>query len=1368
MIAQPAEKSNASTGAKRSLIDPEELKYLMISTFYLHRTLSRNDERYTEAELLSSSNFIVVLAEPGGGKTELMRSLAQKLDTSVVSATMFGYMGANEENAPLIIDAFDELAKVDKTGIHKLLANARKAKPTYVIVSSRSSEWGNSSTIAFNDFLGIEPLVVRLREFDESEQRAIFENHTQTKDFDEFHAEVARFDLDALLPNPQFLKLFADAYIESGEQFSDKRSIFTQAVDRLAKEVNSGIARGGQSLSTSQKVDLSSEVFAKLLLSGAEGISVTEAAESRVHPLLTSLFYNEVSAYGILATRLFKPDINADQHRPVHKIVAEYCAANYLTKRIASSDHLTIEKCLPIIAPNSNVRNELRGLLGWMAALGNKGIEEKLIRLDPYAVLANGDPSQLEHSSKRLLIEQLKDIESEDPYFRREDFRRRFSGVGLFTPEVVEVVRPLLTVSGNGHLRDLLLELLAGSPAIYQFENELRHILLETSEDLGTRILAASCLLVTASYECQADLDYLISEANQTSLRVAAYVIQSVGIESLGQSYLVCFFHACSTIYPSYQDRSERTIGGRYFVKQLINELGLAIVERLLDELTDGLACRCSNKYFKCGCRGGISKVVGAILDRYFELATLPYDVARIWKWIGNLNFHAHKSADESRSVHVLQNDDSLRQGIIAHAFENLTDSKQISKLKVEKFGSSAHSGLSFHAKDYRFIVDLAFATGNTDLWAFFMAGHQIYWRRTDSEPDDLRRHMREHACENPLFMREWAKQNRASKQQFKLDNKKWYDKHNRVIARHARKKAEIRASNLKYIHENRALIESGQHWSLLVRFADLVIMAPEKIEQEFGDEALVRSSLRNCIDFIAPHVPDLAAAAKLKYASRRHHSVRILFASCLELMRSLGSLESIDRRLLQVLRTDIQGSYQSENEEESDAIKTEIDRLIFSDEKSSEVFIRQYIEPQLADPACNHPDVWLLSSDETFGHLRPKLSVEWLRSFPGMAFDALGNLFEVAAQFGDRENLKKIILEHCTEFLGCCPSTTGDDDIEQRRSFWIIRAWYFFRYPPEACWKWLKADKGNLLMLHKRSGRFYRNDTPYWPDLTSDKVEAILDAFIDKWPKVELPSHWGTESPAEETAYRFLREVVWLINSDDPDEAIPVIGRLLADPRYIDLHNDLKAICTAQIRKKALRNFEPPTPQNVVEQLDRDAVVTVEALRQLVIQELQDYQRAINGGEYNSANRFYEKNERLGEVRSTEIIAERLSLRFEPKGITVTPEHQLKNANRSDFTVSKIIDGSRRLLVTEVKGQWHDELYSAASAQLHERYSIHPDAEQQGVYLVIWFGSEEKIAGRKKHGITGAQELKVSIEEKVPPELRGLIDVFVLDVSRN
>jgi hypothetical protein len=137
-----------------------------------------------------------------------------------------------------------------------------------------------------------------------------------------------------------------------------------------------------------------------------------------------------------------------------------------------------------------------------------------------------------------------------------------------------------------------------------------------------------------------------------------------------------------------------------------------------------------------------------------------------------------------------------------------------------------------------------------------------------------------------------------------------------------------------------------------------------------------------------------------------------------------------------------------------------------------------------------------------------------------------------------------------------------------------------------------------------------------------------------------------------------------------------------------------------------------------------------------------------------------------LNEVNSVEIIAERLNLVLHPQSITVTSEHQTKNQNRIDITAAKIIEGKRRLLVIEAKGQWHSELYSAASTQLYERYSIHPDAEQQGIYLIIWFGAHEKVEDRKRHEITSAIELRKAIEETLPPELKGLIDVFVLDVS--
>ncbi len=55
-----------------------------------------------------------------------------------------------------------------------------------------------------------------------------------------FKLRLLEFALEPLLPNPQFLKLFAEAYSECGGGFKDKRSIFTEAITSLAKEANAG------------------------------------------------------------------------------------------------------------------------------------------------------------------------------------------------------------------------------------------------------------------------------------------------------------------------------------------------------------------------------------------------------------------------------------------------------------------------------------------------------------------------------------------------------------------------------------------------------------------------------------------------------------------------------------------------------------------------------------------------------------------------------------------------------------------------------------------------------------------------------------------------------------------------------------------------------------------------------------------------------------------------------------------------------------------------------------------------------------------------------------------------------------------------
>jgi hypothetical protein len=1346
----------------------------MSQTFYLSRTLFNDNQSYTEEELLAVSSYIIILAEPGAGKTELLSSLARQLGTKKTTASVFSYLGANSIGSPLVIDAFDELAKVDKTGIHKLLVNVANAKPTCLIVSSRSSEWDSSATNTFEQFIGHKPTVVRLCEFNESEQREIYHHHTKLNSFDEFRSEVTRFSLEPLLPNPQFLKLFADGYVESNGHFPDKRSIFTLAIKSLAREVNAS-NNASEALSSSQKIELASEVFAKLLLAGVEGVGINEVNENRMFPFIGSLISNDRSVSSILSTRLFKPGDNPDQHRPVHKIVSEYCAADYLTKRISSpSDSLTMDHCLAVIAPNSTVRDELRGLLGWMASLGFKEVEEAAIKVDPYAVLANGDPSQLTSSSKGKLLSRLKDIEAKDPYFRRSDSWRRFSVAGFFTPEVINEIRPIIQAGSDGDLRDLLLELLVDTGAVYLLIDELRAVLLSSSENMQTRMLAINCLLSSQCYKPRLDLSCLIDEASNSSLHLASKIIETLGPETFTVEDLETFLRNCANLYPSKEQYMSRTLASRYFVKRFISHLKESQTESLLDTLSNGLTCDCKKSAYECECRAGISKVIGSLLDNYFELVNPSYDPIQVWNWVKNLNFTGQRNTQDIKSVKVLHEDITLRQRIIAHVFGDLTDRELIFDTRIHTFGGHySHAGLGLSLADYRFIVDLAFERNNTQLWASFLSQHSHNYFLNKKALDILRKQMRKQANEKPEFMSRWALQSRQLSNQAKHEDRKWNAKHRRSMRRRDIRKLQINAENINYIQENRKLIEEGKHFGYLERFAYLVLDNPEEIEADFGDEVLVRTSLRNCLEFIEPIIPNLKKLAELQCESKYLLAETVLYAACIEIIRDTGNLEEVNPSLLFALRTNLNISNKAVSQEEVNSIKSEIDRLLFPNVEAAEKFLREYVEPQLSIPTCAHPEVGLLKHDHIFSPLQEKLSIDWLIRFEDITYYTLDILFEIAAQFGNRQDLNRIILMRCSQLLQDKPALIDDEVFEQRQKFWFIRAFYFLSIEQaEPYWNYLKLEKSSIFLFDKRSSRMNRNDHPNWPNLTSNNILAIMQAFFSDWPKVELPNQWGTGSPSGEKAYRFLTGIIWQIGSDGPDDALPVLSTLLADPLYIDMHSSLKSIQAEQLRKMALRDFEPPSSQQICELLDGNAIVTVEGLRQLIISELKNYQKDIDGGEFNAANRFYRLNkksgdERLGEVESVEIIAERLSLRLHPQNIIITSEHQTQNQNRIDITAAKIIDGKRRLLVIEAKGQWHPELYTAASTQLYERYSIHPDAEQQGIYLVIWFGPHEKVANKKGHKITNAKELKESIETKIPPDIKGFIDVFILDISK-
>lgn len=1336
----------------------------MDSKFYLSRILRTTDnQEFNEPELLSVENkVIIVLAEPGAGKSYLLDSLAKQLGVTKHTANIF--IHSNEEKySSLVIDGFDELVEIDSSTVIKALVMAKNTSAERIILSSRSSEWFENYTHHCKTIFGEDPLLVYLKPFEEKEQKALFLHYYPQQNAEQFLDEADNIELTSLLANPLFIHLFSKSYVENNQRFENRYSAFKLAIEGLAKETNSSYSFGNNILPALKKIELAEDVFTKLMLSGSEGVSLSDSASNRFYPHIATL-NSDINIKQILSTQFFLPADGAEQHRPVHRIVAEYCAGNYLAKKLTCSvNPLSLRIILSIIAPNNIVRDELRGLFAWMAVLSeNQRIQDTLIDLDPYAILSNGDPVLLLPASKIKLLSKLKELNQEDPYFRHSDKWRDFSVSGFFTDELVDELKNLLSSNNfDGDLQGLLLELLTDSPIVSKLTDELKIIACNTSfKDKYIRSLAGKCLSKIKNYNYQDIWKDLINAGDNTSLTIAADVMTSADTEFQVHDY-VNFLRVCAELYPT-DHRIERVIGERFFIKQFIQKLRLDLVISLLNELSSNLSCSCQEKY-DCRCRVGISKIISMLLDRLFELSQEPWEPEQIWKWVKNLYFQKSVRKEDSLSVKILSENDILRQAIIKIAFENKFDNKSIHETKCYNFEWYTHSGLYFQSQDLKYVIDLAFDTDNIELWSYFMVRHDFYSKEKVS--NSLRQYMRMQALQKLEFLRIWNRNNREHKANYKnnilrYNHKKRYRKYNK-------KQRNSRNKDIQYIQENRKLIESGRHWNALLVFSQTILQQPDKILEKFGDEKLVKNAMYNCLDYIEPDIPSLAQLAELRCESKNLNIEPVLYVACLEILKRDGSLNSVSIDVLIALRAGFSTYWAGMNPDDREKLKQEVDRCLFSHPADAERFLREYIEPQLACVECKSTPVSWLAHDETFKFLQNTLPLEWLKKFPNMNFSAQKELLQLAIQFSNHEELKELVQQYCEKLLDLRPKLE-DTEIIFKRNFWFVHAFYLLNENYEPFWQELIKDTNSIFILEDHFGSF--GDYSKWISLSSIKIELILNSFIDQWQEVYLPSMHGSDSPPSEKAYRFLSGLIYKLEGNDEDNPVPVIDRLLQDACYIKFYTSLKSIRFNYLRKSAIQNFQTPTADQVVHLLDRDEIISVENLRAVVLEELQAYQNDLNGHDISTKSIFYhgEMNiaNRVDENTATQRIAERLRLRLENRQVIPIREGYMKDDNRCDIVFSKLIDGRRKILPLEVKGQWHPELYSAFNSQLDRLYAIHPDAEGQGIYLVLWFGADEKVANRKKHGINSAEELYLNIQKQIPEELKRLIDIFVLNLA--
>ncbi|MCK5555259.1 MAG: hypothetical protein KAI76_03390, partial [Alphaproteobacteria bacterium] len=530
-------------------------------------------------------------------------------------------------------------------------------------------------------------------------------------------------------------------------------------------------------------------------------------------------------------------------------------------------------------------------------------------------------------------------------------------------------------------------------------------------------------------------------------------------------------------------------------------------------------------------------------------------------------------------------------------------------------------------------------------------------------------------------------------------------------------------------------------------------------IEDIVDDPQTLEKALLNCFDFLAPHIPSLKTLSKQEGTAI--NVAMVLQAACLSTFRQKASLDDMPLNILQAVKAEgVGGSGYQEGEGEK--FEIELDRLLFTSNTDLIAFTRKYIEPQLTRTEDSQTRVYILDHGTTFGSVKGEIALDLMTRYPNMPFTSCETLFGIAVTHADRAMLNKLIDARCNDPIDA--SEAG----QKRREFWLLRHFFFIVPTSDILWAEFSADPKSIFPIESYAGRMSRHDGDGWPHLNAEQVYLVLDAFTLSWPKVNLPSSWGTGDPEDERAYRFLSDIVYQIGKDAPSASIAVFDRILSDTRFSDFHNGIKSQKAGAIRQLAHIGFEPPRPVEVSKILDESKIASIEDMRAVLIELLDEIQGRLKGAATNPLDVFYSGDTRVDENTARNRIVEMFEARLNALHLGVVVEHQMLDAKRCDFTASTSINGSQAVLVTEVKGQWHRELYTAASAQLAERYMIYPGAADQGVYLVLWFGGSETIAGKKSPSINSAAKLRQEIITKMPENLLGHIDVYVLDVSRS
>ncbi|MGY6532437.1 NACHT domain-containing protein [Glycocaulis sp.] len=1336
------------------------------------RTLSHfteTGERRTldEAVLAEEGGCVVILGEPGLGKTTLLETLGSRHGWVMRRAAQFaidpdpGRLAG--EAGVILIDALDEMSAVNESDpLDSVLAKLVEGTLPRCFIACRSAEWQGAAyrrTIE-QEYSG-RLTVLKLHRFDRQDA-LVYLNRLSVAEADAILDQLDRTHAEEIYGNPLTLQLLADACRVSGKVPETRAALFRAACEVMWEErgVDPGRRRSPlASLDEGTALDCAGAICAALILAGAgavsrgpgpSGTSILRISEITALP-------GAAKAEAVLSSRLFVQDQSAEEAvRPIHKMVAEYLGARWLASRATTP--LLRQQILALLQVDGGVPASLRGIHAWLAH-HHPDLAGLVIDADPYGLLRYGDADGLDVPDTRRLIAALERLQEEDPYFRSEDWGSS-AGRALGHAALASDIRRILLMPDGVHLRSLILNSLAGTPVSALLAPELEVVVRDAEERyvLEERRSAAEALMESEASQPDwtALTRDLVEQATEDSTRLAIDIIRRRRFEGFPAADVAAAALSHVGLLKGSQPSGQRsTVGTLTVLAYDIPDTHLApVLDAVFQLRSDGVA----NDEADWLALGRLARFVLNLIDRAVEVA-VP-DAPTLLRWLSIVPGQHGHSDDARKALDALLNENTeLRRDIQRLAFlENsadpgydwpyyrlttnypalaFTDDDVIAHLKV------LASRLPLDARDeasWRHLSGSAYSREG--------AREKILAAAELSVENEEERAAHIHSLRHPVRP-EWEVRQEARQAA--------------RAAEKAREHAERVANYAEHINDMRQGGWQSLRWPAQAYFKSIPT----------GSIHLKGTGGAGSLDRIGEWLnPELQAAASEGFERILHRDDN---PSAQQLAESLaerrywpamypitaGVAERVrDGRSLDDLSADVVAvAYLTLHEEciSDDALKHAVKEFLRQRPELYEQVWRWNIEPQLRTKRAHLFGLRELATDPEDRALSERLATEWLTCFPRLPAGPEAELVDIVLRGQGRVQL---------ELLWRKRLATKSLPAERRKLWQAIGLITEFEAALPYISEPTRQNRDLLWHIQQRAGLNRFSHQQKLP-LPMALAGWMISRFRRVWPYVERPTGVtsGDRNPWDATRLLIdliddlaassdlvVREELWRLAVEPADDYTPHIQHAAAQQMTLWRSERQKRVSPGRL--KGVLTGAPPQ--------------TIPDLVPVMVHALDEVQARLRGSQTDPVDTFWDDDGRpRDEDRCTDRLIDLLEPHIRPYAITLQTQADMPQGKRADFACAISADVS---LPVEAKGQWNRELWQSAEEQLNAFYAVNHASGGQGIYLVYWFGACERPLKPPPGGGARPQtpgELESALRAMLQPALRDTITIYILDCTR-